>query len=129
MSLKRPNHLAQRQVVGRAFSEKLTLIRTVGSRNDFGEYAEVEQLFPTVCATAPISAGAAGDPRLRLLTEGGVQLNMLRLFWTTQDLNPVVEHHSAGDIVEFDGERYRIKLTQRWGSFSESVGERQEGQG
>ena len=126
MSLKRPTHLAQRQVVGRAFSEKLTLIRTVGARNSFGEYTESEQLIPTVCATAPASGN---DARVRLLTEGGVQLDALRLFWTTQDLNPVVKDHSAGDIVEFDGERYRIKLTQRWGSFSESVGVREEGQG
>ena len=126
MSLKRPNHLAQRQVVGRAFSEKLTLIRTVGSRNYFGEYTEVEQLFSTVCATAPASGN---DARVRQLTEGGVQLDALRIFWTTQDLNAVVEGHSAGDIVEFEGERFRIRLTQRWGSFSESIGQRQEGQG
>lgn len=128
MSLKRPNHLAQRQVVGRAFSEKLTLVRTVGSRNVHGEYTEVEQLFPTVCATAPIPSGSAGDARVRLLTESGVQLDGLRIFWTTQDLNPVVEGHSAGDIVEFNSERYRIRLTQRWGSFSESIGVRQEAQ-
>ena len=126
MSLKRPNHLAQRQVVGRAFSEKLTLIRTVGSRNNVGEYSEVEQLFPTVCATAPVSGN---DARVRLLTEGGVQLDMMRVFWTVQDLDPVVEGHSAGDIVEFEGDRFRIRLTQRWGSFSESIGVRQEGQG
>ena len=73
MSLKRPNHLAQRQIVGRAFSEKLTLVRTVGARNSFGEYTEVEQLFPTVCATAPVSGS---DARARLiLEEGGVQLD------------------------------------------------------
>ena len=125
MSLKRPNHLAQRQVVGRAFSEKLTLIRTVGARNSFGEYTESEQLIPTACATAPVSGS---DARARLILEEGVRLEAVRYFWIIEVIDPVVEDHSAGDILLFENERWRVRAVQKWGGFVEALAVRQEPQ-
>ena len=45
-------------------------------------------------------------------------MEAVRYFWTVQDVEPVVEHHSAGDIVlNSDSERYRgFGLSQKWGS-------------
>ena len=124
MSLKRPPHLIKRTIQGRAFSEILTIIRVVGERDRYGEYHEVETATETLCATAPMDSR---DPRAREITEGGILLSAIRRFWTIEILPTVSEGNSAGDIVEYLGERWRVSESQRWGDFSESVG-RQEAQ-
>ena len=125
--LRRPQHLVRRQISGRVFSEPLTIVRSHGARNAFGEYVERETTLETLCATAPV-AGVSQDI-IRELTQGGVQLDAIRVFWTVEDLNPVVEGRDAGDKLVYLGERYRVHLTQRWGGFSETVCKREEGQG
>ena len=125
MSLARPSHLVHRQVSGRAFGEEAQLLRVTGQRNDYWEYQESTNQVDIMCATAPPTAG---DPRVRVLMEGGVQLEAMRMFWTAENLEPVQEDGGAGDIVIYAGERWRIRSTQRWGGFSESIGVRQEGQ-
>ena len=127
MSLARPQHLVDRQITGRAFSEEISVLRTAGAYNDDGEYVETDIPADTLCATAPPSTQ---DARVRELTEGGVKLEAMRLFWTAEDLRPA-SSETAGDIVVFpreDGERFRVRMTQRWGDFSESLAVRQEAQ-
>ena len=125
MSLGRPTHLDERQMRGRAFSEPLTIQHTQAEFNVYGEDTEsVEAESVTLCATAPPTAQ---DARVRQLMEGGVQLNAMRFFWTVETVHPVGDH-GPGDILIFEGERWRVHSTQRWGAFSESIGVRQEGQ-
>ena len=125
--LTRPAHLRSR-TIRRTFGVDATLLRTSGSYNQYGEYNEAEVSQPIVCATAPITSS---DARARLLTEGGIQLQNIRLFWHIEDIDTVndsVADNSPGDIIVFANERYRAKETQRWNGFSETVGIRQEGQ-
>lgn len=123
--IQRPAHLRQRQVRGRAFSTTASLVRTTGAYDANGEYAETEAAPVSItCSTVPVTAG---DPRARLLTEGGVQLDAARIFWLSESVQPVTDD-AAGDILVYDGERYRVKETQPWGPFWEVLGLRQEGQ-
>ena len=125
MSLKRPAHLAARQIRGRAFSEPITILRTEGEFNVYGEYHESTTSIVTKCATAPVTST---DARVRVLAEGGIALEAMRYFWTVEDVESVKEGESPGDIIEFVGEMWRVKDTQRWGSFSESLAVRIENQ-
>ena len=126
MRLKRPAHLAARQIRGRAFSEPITILRTEGEYNVYGEYHESTTSVPAKCATAPVTN--LSDSRVRILAEEGITLSAMRHFWTVEDLEPVKEGQSAGDIVEFVGEQWRVRVTQRWGGFSESLAVRIENQ-
>ena len=84
-------------------------------------YQDAFTSFDTVCASHPIDL-------IREKTRGGVEPKGEIVFYTIEDLRPVDERSSSGDIVIYKGERYRIVSTKRWGSFSASVGERQENQ-
>ena len=119
--LQRPRHLDRRQVQGRAFSEPLQIRRITTTFNDYGEHQDAFTSFDTVCASHPIDL-------IREKTRGGVEPKGEIVFYTIEDLRPVDERSSSGDIVIYKGERYRIVSTKRWGSFSASVGERQENQ-
>ena len=119
----RPPHLRQRPITGRAFGKPATLIRTGGSWAD-GVWVETETPSAIFCATAPVEAV---DPRARQLTEGGVQLDAARLFWTAEELQPQRDD-SAGDLIVYGGQRYRVRETQPWEGFWEALAVRQEGQ-
>ena len=126
MSLQRPTHLDVRQIRGRAFSEPLTIQHTQAEFNVYGEPSEsVEAESVTLCATAPPTGRE--DARVRVIMEGGVQLDAIRIFWTVETLHSVGDH-GPGDILIFEGERWRVHGTQRWQGFSESIAVRQEGQ-
>ena len=125
MSLQRPAHLAHRQSRGRAFGEDATLLTTTTTVNSFGEPVQAEATTPITCATAPPSTKE--DPRIRLLIEGGIALSAMRLFWTVETPRPVADD-SVGDIIVFDGERFRVHSVAPWGRGSECVGVRIEGQ-
>ena len=125
MSIQRPTHLVQRQSVGMAFGEDATLITVLTGVNDFGEPTSTETSAPITCATAPPST--KDDPRVRKLMEGGVAFEALRLFWTVETPRPVADD-SAGDIIVFGGERFRVHSVAPWGRGSECVGVRIEGQ-
>ena len=120
--LQRPSHLVSRQIQGRAFSEAVSLIRTTGTRNEFGEYSETETGTDTLCATAPVTST---DPRARMLMEGGVQLDAMRIFWMVETPDSV-DDDSAGDILLYESERWRVEQVQRWGGFVEVLAVRQE---
>ena len=124
MSIQRPAHLAHRQIEGRAFGEDATLITVTTTTNSFGEPVQAESSEAITCATAPPSAG---DPRIRVLQEAGVALEAMRMFWTVETPRAVADD-SVGDIIVFDGERFRVHEVQPWGRFSESLGVRIEGQ-
>ena len=125
MAITRPAHLTRRQIGGRAFGERADLVRTMGMRNHFGVFEDVETITPIDCATAPPDRR---DERVRVLTEGGIQLDALRTFWTVDDIQTSVDDTSAGDIIAYNGERWRARMTARWGGFSDTLGVRIEGQ-
>ena len=127
MALQRPEHLAHRQVVGRAFGEDATIVTVTTTVNDFGEPIQAEATQAITCATAPPSAG---DPRIRALFEGGVALEAMRLFWMVDTPRAAVdgENGSAGDIIVFARERFRVHSVAPWGRFYEVLGVRIEGQ-
>ena len=128
MSLQRPTHLDVRQIRGRAFSEPLTIQYIVAAIGHYGGAVEtVAREEETFCATAPASAQ---DARAREIMEGGIQLNAMRIFWTAEEVDPVSDT-GPGDILIYPvdpvlGERWRVSVTQRWGTFSASIGVRQE---
>ena len=125
MSIQRPTHLVQRQAIGRAFGESAQLVTVTTSVNDFGEPTTTETSAAITCATAP--PPGKDDARVRQLMEGGIALEAMRLFWTVETPRSVADD-SAGDIIVFEGERFRVHSVAPWGGFSESVGVRQEGQ-
>ena len=125
MARVRPRHLRDRRITGQAFGERATLIRTATARNSYGESTETEASGVDVaCATAPVEAGT---PRARAITEGGIRLDATRLFWLLDAVEPV-GNASAGDLIVYGGERYRVSESQPWGHFWEVLGVRQEGQ-
>ena len=123
--LRRPTHLSQRQVRGRAFSERVTIQHIIGEHNVFGEPSTARET-ETLCATAPASSGSNANARVRDITEGGVLLKAIRYFWTVEDVHPVAYDEGPGDIMVYAGERWRVQSTQRWGGVSESVAVRLE---
>ena len=125
MAITRPAHLIRRQIGGRAFGERADLIRTVGMRNEYGEFESTETSTPIDCATSPPERR---DDRVRVLTEGGVQLDALRAFWTVEDVLTSLDDTNPGDIILFANERWRARMTARWGGFSDTLGVRVEGQ-
>ena len=123
---QRPSHLRTRQLRGVAFGEPATLVRVTGSRDDdHGEYSETETSTEIVCASAPVTG--VDEERRRLLSEAGVQLDAGRLFWLVETPDPVTTTH-GGDIIVYEGERWRVSEAQRWGNFSEVLGIRIEPQ-
>ena len=120
----RPTHLSRRTVQERHFGEDVTLIRTTGYRDENQEWRPSESPVTIRCATAPMPGD---DARRREIEEGGVRLDEVRLFWTRETLDPA-SLFSAGDILVFEGERFRVGETERWHEISESVAIRQEGQ-
>lgn len=139
MALPRPRHLVHRAMRGRAFSERITILRPNADRNSYREYSERSyNEIETYAATAPASSSSG---LVRRLLEGGVDLEGARIFWTVEELNPVIEGVHAGDQVLWHEtrdpdsplfgappEQYRVEATARWGGFSESVCTRREGQ-
>lgn len=125
--LNRPKHLLQRPITGCAFGEDAVLVRTrAGHRNRYGEWipGPVERIDIRL-ASVPVSGNARGDGLIRRLVEGGVQLDASRLFWTTEVLYPV-SRGGTGDVIEYRGQKWQVRQTQRWHDYSESLGERVE---
>ena len=102
------------------FSEDARIVTVTTEVNEFGEPTHTESEEAIKCATAPPTGN---EPRVRELIEGGVLLEAMRNFWTVQDLRPVQYGNTgtAGDIIEYQNERWRVTETQRWGGFSESL--------
>ena len=122
--MARPAALTRRQVTGRAFAEAVTLIRTTGTRDATGRWAETETETEIRAATYPPDRR---DPRIRELTEGGVQLNALRRFFTAEEVRAAA-NDTSGDIIVYGGERWRVRLTAPWGRYFDSIAVRQEDQ-
>ena len=116
----------RRQVTGRAFSEPATIINGGGAYDDTGRWQPGAETRTDIrCATAPPERS---DPRVRELTEGGVQLDALRRFFTIDDLQPASNETTSGDFIEYEGERWRVDRTGRWGGLSDSLAVRVEDQ-
>lgn len=125
MSIQRPQHLVRRQVRGRMFGESAQLVTVRTTVNQFGEPSSTETTAAITCATAPPSAG---DPRVRMIAEGGIALEAMRLFWMAEQPRPVADEESVGDIIVYSGERFRVHSVEPWGGFNSIVAVRIEGQ-
>ena len=125
MSLQRPDHLQTRPFLKHRFGEDAQLISVTTTLNDFGETSTSETTIDICCATAPPSNG---DPRVRRITEGGVPLEALRLFWMEEEPRAAGRDETAGDIIVFNSERWRVTEVQRWGGFNEVLATRLENQ-
>ena len=123
MVIARP--LTNRQITGRAFGTPVTLVQTSGSRDSTGRWTATETETTITAATAPPDRR---DPRVRAITEGGIQLDALRRFFTTIEVRPAANAETSGDIIVYAGERWRIMQTAPWGDYFDSIAVRQEDQ-
>ena len=103
----------------------MTLVRTGGSRDTTGRWTETETETAITAATAPPDRR---DPRVRDITEGGIQLDALRRFFTAEEVRPAVNDETSGDILVYRGERWRVMQTAPWGDYFDTIAVRQENQ-
>ena len=97
------------------------LLRPRGAYNDDGEWVvESSTQVPIMVSTVPVSGNARGDGLIRRLLEGGVQLDATRLFFTVEDLVPT-DGDTAGDFLLYRGQRWRVRQSQRFAHYSESL--------
>ena len=123
----RPAHLRTRATQGSSFGQAAQLIRPTGHRDSTGVWVpDAETALDITLATLP--AVTLNEQRRRELTEGGIQLDAGRVFWTATEIRPV-SATSAGDIIVYAGERYRLRTVDVWSSdLWEAIGVRQENQ-
>lgn len=134
MGHQRESHFDARTVAD-TWAEAAVIVRTGGDIDDNGYWVETETRSDVMLTTAP---PPREDSRVRQLIEGGVLLEALRLFWTIDEVSPAtditadedgdIEGGSAGDIIEWGGERWRVQMTDRWDGMSETMAVRIEGQ-
>ena len=110
-----PRHVTERFMV-----EPAVMVRSEATKNRIGELSVTETETEITCATHPPSSG---DPRVREIMEGGIKLEAMRSFWTVEDLDPVRygPGGSAGAVIVYEGERWRVSGTKRWYGFSEHL--------
>lgn len=110
----------------RRFAVPMVLIRTETTENEYHEVGEADTVrIDIMAATAPMT-GVERTIR-RVPQESGVRLEGDRWFWVEQAVSPVYQM-SPGDVIEYEGERYRVGDTEPWGPFTTIIGERIETQ-
>ena len=118
---RRPAHLSARQATGRAFSETARLERaTTEWDDDSGEHRTVYDGADLRCSTAPPGAG-------RDQTEAGVGAEGLRTFWLDRPAT-AASLAGPGDVIVWQGQRWRVAEIDDWGAFIEARAVRQEPQ-
>ena len=124
--MNRPAHLQKRQIT-RTFAEDGRLLRpAAGTRNEYGEWSDGTYAESDVkLSTVPVTQ--LGMARRRQVTEAGIRLDASRVFWTAETVH-VAEEYTAGDLIEYEGERWRVSIVQRWGHFFDAIGVREEPQ-
>lgn len=123
----RPTHLRRRATEGASFGQPAQLIRPGGSRDNTGQWVPTEPE-PETLTLATLPAASLSERRQRELTEGGVQIDAARAFWTSTRIVPI-SADSAGDIIVYNGDRWRIRLAVAWSTdLYEGIGVRQENQ-
>lgn len=125
MPIPRPAALRDRQLTGRAFAVPFVLIRVDGSFDTDGRWVPTETRADITGATYPPDRR---DARVREITEGGIQLDALRRFLTLEKVRPAGNDKTPGDIIEYGGERWRVRMTAPWGRFFDTIAVRQEDQ-
>ena len=113
--------------MGQAFGENATRLSfSGGARNTSGEWVDGAPREEAIrCASAPMTT--QDEARLRELGVDGITLAGGRRFWTTTTLVSV-DGESAGDLIVYDSERWRVVSVQRWEGFVEAYAQRQEPQ-
>lgn len=120
----RPEHLTSR-TIETSFGEPSTLIRTEGSWNDDGDWVESEPVRTAIeISTQPVSGS---DARVRKLLEEGERLEGMRIAKSLIRLVPLSQG-TAGDILLYDGETWRVRNVKRWRTYDEALIVRQEEQ-
>lgn len=103
------------------FTEEGTLISAgAGSYNDFGEFQTGAGQSSTVkLVTAPVTG------RERETLPEGLREKNLRTFYLATQVRATEEGDGgiAGDIIEYNGTRWRVVQAQDWGGFWSCIGE------
>lgn len=114
------------------FAQQVTLHRTSGSYNDYGEWIETD--------SAPLTLTAIVQPVTEMReqeSDGSTLSDTLRFYLpasSTVDVLRVNEggqnglQGSGGDVLEHDGQRYRAVGSKRWTSYVEITGVREQEQ-
>ena len=120
----RPSFLRSRRVTSRFFRDTATLLRGTGARSTTGEWVETAgEPRQLSCSVAPVAG-----PREAEVREAGLRLSDARTFYTLEPLSPQTAT-SAGDVLVWSGERWRVRETLRWAEdLHESMGVRVETQ-
>ena len=111
------------------FREDATLItQEPGRDNNYGEWVPGPEIRTAITVvSAPPSAATARD----VLPEGA-RLQDWRTFWFEHSASPlrVGESQTEGDVIEYDGVRYRMRHVQDWQphGFVEVQAVREDGQ-
>lgn len=134
--MARPVHLQRRRIrrfgKGKVGNGVVRLLRDAGAYDDDGKWVDMPETPRDIRANTQPFVSAKDSGRARELVEAGVQLDAARLFWTEEPLQPVVpadengDGGSAGDVLVWDNQRWRIRSTLRWSYYSESIGVREE---
>ena len=112
--------------ISRRFRQQATIIRTLGSYNEFGEWQAGLPL-----ETEAASASAPDTGQERDLGEEGSRIEGRRVFW----FSPGVDVQLSGDghttdQIRHDGVLYRVVEVQHWrGSHVRVVGSRVDNHG
>ena len=112
------------RITGATFGTSATLIREgVGSRNEFGEWV------PGAAVKTPIrvTAQPPGGPKTwtqfqRYVEEGGIRLSGAIVFWTVTPLQAAGDG-TVGDVILYDGTRYRVRVVERWQGYDTALAE------
>ena len=122
MIRSRPAHLTKRPMVGAAFGQPVTHITTTSTRNRYGEPVTTES--PETIITAATAPGQRGNALVRELSEAGIRIEGIRMFWTPVEITTAGE----GDILIHQGIRWRARLVDPWGDMWEVAAVREEPQ-
>ena len=117
-----------RPFTSRRFLEVATLIQQEPGRdNDYGEWVPGRETRTEVTVvSAPPDAA-----KIRDVLPEGARLSNSRTFWIESvEINPVRVGANAaeGDVIIYQGIRYRANHVEEWPGFAEVLGVREEGQ-
>lgn len=106
-----------------AFTEGASLIRqSAGTRNQYGEFVPGAT---TTTAISLVTAPITGQERLAL--PEGLRDRNIRKFYLDTEVQAVDEGDTGkdGDVIEYGGSQWRIRMVQPWGGFWEAMGEQE----
>ena len=120
---------ARSRIVGATLGTSATLIRKgEGSRDKHGEWQPgVERSSAIRLAVRPPGGPDTWTNWQRIVEEGGLRLDGLIQVWTLTRLE-AAGTGVTGDVLEIEGQRYRVRAVEAYPGHYTSLAERIEGQ-